>query len=322
MLQISIYRLICCSFFRNAPQQSYYMVLPYTRNVPTHTQAIIIPQAPFTYSLRTQHAGPHALALTSSLGGGAGAAVSSHPPSQPSISYAHSTGPDASDAALGAGPSIGSLSQSFLQLRPYTAAQPSIHYAQQQLHVQPSIPYEVPSVHHQQHQQQQSIVYHQPRPLIQSTHTHYLPPSPAAVGPSLLTSGPHHPITNLDLLSPFGKQPGSLLESYVPSSVILARQRALQGRQILQPVVGTAAIIQGNHQPGYNTIAYSTYQGYTYAKRSPKAVTTTTLVTSASENVPVTVKINNSSSSSSSSTATAATATSKSDAGVIAHENN
>lgn len=80
-------------------------------------------------------------------------------------------------------------------------------------------------------------------------------------------------------------QPTSLLDSYIPSSVILAAQRqrnaALFNRQMLHAVSGnfgapsfahpTHFFHQGSHQPGYNTIAYSTAQGY--SKRSPKLVT-------------------------------------------------
>lgn len=76
-------------------------------------------------------------------------------------------------------------------------------------------------------------------------------------------------------------QPSSLLDSYIPSSVILAAQRQRNAgfnRQILHAVPGgfpfqhpSQFYHQGSHQPGYNTIAYSTAQGY--SKRSPKLVT-------------------------------------------------
>lgn len=82
------------------------------------------------------------------------------------------------------------------------------------------------------------------------------------------------------------KHPTSLLDSYIPSSVILAAQRqrgaslSHAGRSahhvptaLFQPAAThpTAFYHQGSHQPGYNTIAYSTAQGY--SKRSPKLVT-------------------------------------------------
>lgn len=80
------------------------------------------------------------------------------------------------------------------------------------------------------------------------------------------------------------KHPSSLLNSYIPSSTILAAQRqrngALINRQpIYAPQNGFSSPLlryssylyqQGSHQPGYNTIAYSTDQRY--SKRSPKLV--------------------------------------------------
>lgn len=93
-----------------------------------------------------------------------------------------------------------------------------------------------------------------------------------------------------DILQSLQKpHPTSLLDSYVPSSVIWAtaqRQRnsPFLNRQILHPIHGnfiTPTIAHpaqqfyqqphGSHQPGYNTIAYSTAQAY--SKRSPKLVT-------------------------------------------------
>ena len=97
----------------------------------------------------------------------------------------------------------------------------------------------------------------------------------------------HQFISSFDILQSLQKpNPTSLLDSYVPSSVIWAAQRqrnaALLNRQILHPIHGnfiapTLTHPQqqfyqfGSHQPGYNTIAYSTAQGY--SKRSPKLVT-------------------------------------------------
>lgn len=100
---------------------------------------------------------------------------------------------------------------------------------------------------------------------------------------------PHQLTSPYDILQTLQKQnPTSLLDSYVPSSVIWAAQRqrsaALLNRQILHPIHGnfltptiaahpTQQFYQhhhGSHQPGYNTIAYSTVQGY--SKRSPKLV--------------------------------------------------
>lgn len=100
-----------------------------------------------------------------------------------------------------------------------------------------------------------------------------------------------HPqqLTSLDILQSLQKpHPSNLLESYVPSSVIWAAQRqrnaGLFGRQFLHPNHGNFAghtlahPLQQFYQHGlhpinnaYNTIAYSTAQGY--SKRSPKLVT-------------------------------------------------
>lgn len=100
---------------------------------------------------------------------------------------------------------------------------------------------------------------------------------------------PHQLTSPYDILQSLQKpNPTSLLDSYVPSSVIWAAQRQrnapLLNRQILHPIHGNfiAPTIaahpaqqfyqhHGSHQPGYNTIAYSTVQGY--SKRSPKLVT-------------------------------------------------
>lgn len=138
------------------------------------------------------------------------------------------------------------------------ATVPQLQYAPQALHLQPAVEY-VPSSQQQfyptQHHSQQYY------PSSQFT-------SPLDIYHTLQK---HHPT--------------SLLDSYIPSSVILAAQRqrnaALINRQILHAVsgnFGTSSFShpshfyqQGSHQPGYNTIAYSTVQGY--SKRSPKLVT-------------------------------------------------
>lgn len=101
---------------------------------------------------------------------------------------------------------------------------------------------------------------------------------------------PHQLTSPYDILQSLQKpNPTSLLDSYVPSSVIWAAQRQrnpaalLSHRQILHPIHGNFGNFiaahpaqqfyhhHGSHQPGYNTIAYSTVQGY--SKRSPKLVT-------------------------------------------------
>lgn len=220
------------------------MVLPF-RSIPTHTQAIAIPPVPFTYSLR-QHHGPHV-----SLG--------AIPSPTPAVGYTHSSPAEETAVLHAPEPTAVPTPSASIPYRvppagfTYTAAHP-VTYAQQHLQVQPSIAYELP--------QQQSILYHHPKPLV---HQQLLAPS-SHYTPAYAS--------NIDFFAPYGKQPNSLLESYVPSSVILARQRALQSRQLLHPILQNPSI-HGNHQPGYNTIAYSTHQTVSYAKRSPKAVTTT-----------------------------------------------
>lgn len=99
--------------------------------------------------------------------------------------------------------------------------------------------------------------------------------------PNYLQHFSQHFTPTLDLFGQYNKHPISLLDSYIPSSVILARQRGLAhigggggggGRNLLHTVPQATHLIQhGSHQPGYNTIAYSTHQDYSgYAKRSPK----------------------------------------------------
>lgn len=78
------------------------------------------------------------------------------------------------------------------------------------------------------------------------------------------------------------KHPSNLLDSYIPSSTILAIQRQKNGGLMNRPSIyippngfysplvrySSSLYQQGSHQPGYNTIAYSTAQSY--SKRSPK----------------------------------------------------
>lgn len=121
-----------------------------------------------------------------------------------------------------------------------------------------------------------------PHPLEYHAHAHV--PKPAHY---LQPHYSQHYTPSLDLFGAFNKNPLSLLDSYIPSSVILARQRGLAGiaaafgiggggggagRNLLHTIPqATHLYHQGSHQPGYNTIAYSTHQDYNgYAKRSPK----------------------------------------------------
>lgn len=79
------------------------------------------------------------------------------------------------------------------------------------------------------------------------------------------------------------KHPSNLLDSYIPSSTILAIQRQRNGGLTNRPSIyippngfssplvrySSSLYQQGSQQPGYNTIAYSTAQSY--SKRSPKS---------------------------------------------------
>lgn len=132
-------------------------------------------------------------------------------------------------------------------------AVPQLQYAPQALQYQPAVEYvPQPQLHHSQPYYPSAAQFTSPLDYFHSLHKHH---------------------------------PTSLLDSYVPSSVLLAAQRqrnaALMNRQILHAISGnfgapafahpTHFYHQGSHQPGYNTIAYSTVQGY--SKRSPKLVT-------------------------------------------------
>lgn len=88
---------------------------------------------------------------------------------------------------------------------------------------------------------------------------------------------PQHPYNQSPALNFFAynnhkHQPSSLLDSYIPSSVIIARQKAL----LLQGGFQASNGISGfghDHQPSYNTIAYSGPQQqqqliYSHAKRA------------------------------------------------------
>lgn len=143
------------------------------------------------------------------------------------------------------------------------AAIPQLQLAPQPLHLHPVAPQSL-------HLQPEFIA----PPQVHNPHQYYSSPS----------SSPHY-ASPVDIYHSLQKhQPTSLLDSYIPSSVIWAqRQRnaALINRQLLHAVSGNFAAPtlahptqfyqQGSHQPGYNTIAYSTAQGY--SKRSPKLVT-------------------------------------------------
>lgn len=114
---------------------------------------------------------------------------------------------------------------------------------------------------------------------LQPQHHHVEYHAPVHPKPNYLQHFSQHFTPSLDLFGQYNKHPLSLLDSYIPSSVVLARQRGQLshlggggGRNLLHTIPqATHLIQQGSHQPGYNTIAYSTHQDYSgYAKRSPK----------------------------------------------------
>ena len=167
------------------------------------------------------------------------------PAPQPTIAYAHS-GPVEDGAVLSAPEAT-------------IAPSPAIHYSIQPQAIAYAQPSPSPSpaygVPHQVHIQS-PIDYSFGHQAIQ-----YLQPPKHAQQYTQSYRGP-----SVDVFGPYNKA-ASLLDSYVPSSVIYARQQAFQ-RQVLQP------INHGSHAPGYNTIAYSTpqssYAFSAYAKRSTK----------------------------------------------------
>lgn len=134
-----------------------------------------------------------------------------------------------------------------------------------------------------------TLQYAVPQFQLTSQSLHLQPVAEYAPPPQLHNSQlqyPSHYAPQLDFFHSFPRHhPTSLLDSYIPSSVILSSQRqrnaALINRQLLHAVSAnfpsptfahpTQFYQQGSHQPGYNTIAYSTAQGY--SKRSPKLVT-------------------------------------------------
>lgn len=232
------------------------MVLPF-RNIPTHTQAYTVPNIPIQYqshhaSLATVPQQHHQTHLVSP---------------QPTIAYT---------------PTVPAEESSVLHVPETTAIpSPAIHYTITPSHQITSLP------------QGPSLQY-APQPLqLQSSLEYILPPKQTIeyqAGAALhkspqLTAGAQYTQNYAQAFTPtldfFGaynnKQPKSLLDSYIPSSVILVHQRSL-GRQIYNQ--HAPSIVQqqhGSHQPGYNTIAYSTYQGYGHSKRSPISITTNTL---------------------------------------------
>lgn len=198
---------------------------------PAHTQAYAIPSIQYAQPQYVASADQHAPAQHLTA-------------PQPTIAAAY-VNPTIDGTAVLQAPESTSIPAATIQY-----AVPQLQLAAQPLHLQPVAEYPAPQLHH--------------------SNLHYS----------------QHFGSPFDIFHSLQKhQPTSLLDSYIPSSVILAAQRqrnaALINRQYLHAVSGNYApptfahptqfYQQGSHQPGYNTIAYSTAQGY--SKRSPKLVT-------------------------------------------------
>lgn len=137
-----------------------------------------------------------------------------------------------------------------------------------------TIPYTIPSTHLHPLQVHPTIEY-SPHPYHPAHQTHATIPQ---IYQPQISAGPYDFLRSL-----FHKQPANLIDSYIPSSLLYTMQRnrnaaisnahilsALPAPNFAAPTLGhpTHLFQQGSHQPGYNTIAYSTAQGY--LKRSPK----------------------------------------------------
>lgn len=221
------------------------------RNAPAQTQAYSVPNAHSNSQQREQQ-------ILSSPNEHLSAP-------QPTVAYAH-TRPVEETAVLHAPESTAvptlqyTIASNPIQSTPYHATAHPIQYTQQPIQLQESIEYAI--------RPHQSIEYHTQPTKIQSipiaSHLHHY----------LQNYGQPNLTPTLDFFGAYNKHPNSLLDSYIPSSVILARQHLLGNRQLLHATQPSATqlIQHGSHQPGYNTIAYSVPQGYGYAKRSPKLI--------------------------------------------------
>lgn len=139
------------------------------------------------------------------------------------------------------------------------------------------------------HQNPQTISYAQYQPSVQYKSTAYSPPP---VQSHAIQYQPQYQQSYNSISSPaldfFGKynKHSSLLDSYIPSSIILEKQRSLHhnSQNVAQklpvqtiPPPAPANVPSTDHNNGYNTIAYSTAQfynnnnnNYNHLKRSPK----------------------------------------------------
>lgn len=251
--QDSIYSNRFLFNFRN--HQNYIMVLPF-RNIPTHTHAYTLPSLPFQYH--------------------------SHHGSLPNIQATHQTHLVAPQPTIAYAPTVPAEENSVLHTPETTAIpSPAIHYSITPSHQVTSLPH-AHSLQYAPHiQVQPSLQY-----ILPPKQTIEYQAAAPLHKPSHLNIGPQYTHTQnyaqsyaptLDLFGAYNKQPKTLLDSYVPSSVVLAHQRQL-GRPFynhLAPSIGVQQ--QGSHQSGYNTIAYSTFQGYGHSKRSPISIATAPL---------------------------------------------
>lgn len=193
------------------------------------------------------------------------------PQPTPTVTYSHSA-PAEENAQLHAphstiAPAISSqLHYSVPSYSYQHSTQPahSIQYTPQQVQIQQSIEY--PSRHEYYHAPK--VVSHHSAPQYHQAHFQ----------PSY-----HYGSPQLDFFGAYNKQHSSLLDSYIPSSVILDRQRTfLQKNQVYQPSLPLTNHISAPNTHsfnGYNTIAYSTPLGYNYnhLKRSPSLPVSTKL---------------------------------------------
>lgn len=190
---------------------------------------------------------------------------------QATPTYTHS-GPAEENAPLHAphstaAPALSSPIHYSIPSYSYQHSQPahSVQYTPQQVQIQQSIEY--PSRHE---------YYHAPK--VVSLHS----PAPAHYQSHFQPSY-HYGSPQLDFFGAYNKQHSSLLDSYIPSSVILDRQRAfLQKNQVYQssaPITNHVSALNTHTLNGYNTIAYSTPLGYSYnhLKRSPSLPISTKL---------------------------------------------
>lgn len=188
-----------------------------------------------------------------------------HKPQATPTTYAHSHPTEENAPHSTAAPAISSQLHYSIPSYSYQHSQPthSNQYTPQQVQIQQSI--EFPSRHE---------YYHAPKVVSLQSAPHYQ---------SQFQASYHYGSPQLDFFGAYNKQHSSLLDSYIPSSVILDRQRVfLQKNQVYQPtspIANHVSAVNAHSLSGYNTIAYSTPLGYSYnhLKRSPSLPVSTKL---------------------------------------------